>query len=370
MKLSIICFTKSGYRLMQSMVDMVNDSRVESDFQIVSACHKCRAIRQDKEKGDATFSYYEKSVEDWAKEQFARHHALLFIGASGIAVRAIASSIKNKLTDSPVLVMDDLGKFVIPLLSGHVGGANELALQLSSLTGAIPVITTATDIHETFAIDVWAKKHMLTIMNKEAIAHVSGKLLAGETVWCQTPDSIYPDPIKPDIWFGLEPPEDGIKDTTLWLQPKEYILGIGCKKGKTEGEIRQVIEEGLRTVLVSMHQICALASIDAKAEEAGILAISEKEGIPFLTYRAEELASLPGEFHESEFVRQQMGVGSVCERAAVFPDHQLVVPKFAKNGVTVALAKKKTDPDTLLQQLTEEMTDISLRKRIRYTIIQ
>ncbi len=167
-----------------------------------------------------------------------------------------------------------------------------------------------------------------------------------------------------DIWIGTKPPSDGISDTTLWLQPKEYILGIGCKKGKSEAEIREVIEESIHTIPLFMHQICAIASIDAKKEEGGILAISDKERIPFFTYSAEALQEVQGEFHESEFVRQQMGVGSVCERAAVLPDHQLIFPKFAKNGVTVAIAKKRVDTDALVIELNK-----SLRNRSGFTIL-
>lgn len=96
--------------------------------------------------------------------------ALIFIGACGIAVRAIASSVNNKLKDSPVIVIDELGKFVIPILSGHVGGANELTVLLAAMMNATPVITTATDINNKFAVDVFAKKCRLAIVNKDGIA--------------------------------------------------------------------------------------------------------------------------------------------------------------------------------------------------------
>ena len=111
----------------------------------------------------------QESVSVWAGEQMAAHHALVFVGACGIAVRAIAPWITDKLHDSPVLVMDEQGQYVIPLLSGHVGGANELAVRLAGELGAVPVITTATDLHGSFAVDLFAKRNDLWIHNREGL---------------------------------------------------------------------------------------------------------------------------------------------------------------------------------------------------------
>lgn len=111
----------------------------------------------------------QESVSVWAGEQMAAHHALVFVGACGIAVRAIAPWITDKLHDSPVLVMDEQGQYVIPLLSGHVGGANELAVRLAEELGAVPVITTATDLHGSFAVDLFAKRNDLWIHNRRGL---------------------------------------------------------------------------------------------------------------------------------------------------------------------------------------------------------
>ena len=111
--------------------------------------------------------FVRESIGEWTEKQMGKNHGLLFIGACGIAVRAIAPQLVDKLQDSPVLVMDEQGRFVIPLLCGHVGGANELARLLSQVSGACPVITTATDIWKKFAVDLIAKKNHLYIENKE-----------------------------------------------------------------------------------------------------------------------------------------------------------------------------------------------------------
>ena len=103
--------------------------------------------------------YVEEGMGEWAGKQMAEKHTLLFIGACGIAVRAIAPYITDKLHDSAVLVMDEGGNYIIPILSGHVGGANEIAVKIAVEIGAVPVITTATDINGKFAVDLFAKRN-------------------------------------------------------------------------------------------------------------------------------------------------------------------------------------------------------------------
>ena len=120
------------------------------------------------------------SLSDWTRQQFAEKNAIVVIGACGIAVRMIAPFVSDKLSDSPVVVADEAGTFVIPLLSGHMGGANELAEQIAGQIGGIPVITTATDVNHTFSVDLFAKKCGLSIYNREGIAKVSAKILDGK----------------------------------------------------------------------------------------------------------------------------------------------------------------------------------------------
>ena len=122
------------------------------------------------------------SMQDFAKRAFEEADALIFIGAAGIAVRAIAPYLQSKATDPAVLCLDEGGQFCISLLSGHIGGANELCLRVADLSGAVPVITTATDVHGLFAVDDWARRQGFFVANLPAICLVSSKLLRGETV--------------------------------------------------------------------------------------------------------------------------------------------------------------------------------------------
>ena len=354
MNLSVICFTPNGYDRMKELNNIA--------FEDITIEMFCKCSRLKEECGDI---YVEEDLSSWTQKQFAKKNAILFIGATGIAVRAIADSVENKLTDSPVLVMDDRGEYIISLLSGHVGGANELAMTIGARMGSVPVITTATDINGKFAADVFAKKNSLSIINKGGIAMVSSKVLAGEKVTLAIGDEI---PVDEDAMAAfVEKHADDItvvrekdageacdifigkkKETSpkalLYLGVAKYVLGIGCRKGKREDEIRTLAEKVLAEKGITEKEVCAVASVVGKHEEEGLIAFARDMQVPFVTYAAEELESLIGDFTESEFVRQTIGTGCVSERAAVYHckgEGELILKKTAENGVTAAIAEKK-----------------------------
>ena len=282
--------------------------------------------------------------------------AMLFVGACGIAVRAIAPYVKDKTTDSPVLVIDEQGAYVIPILSGHLGGANELAAALSEKINAIPVITTATDLNRKFAVDVFAKRNGLFLMNREGIVKVSSKVLEGETITlaieaghmekeCQIPDEVrvvsYPTDSPVDIVITSEKPQ---VEATVWLKPREYVIGMGCRRGKEAEKIEAFICRSIKEAGVSIEQIFALASIEQKKEEQGFLSWSRKQKLPFLTYQAEELQQVHGTFQKSAFVKERVGVDNVCERAALKAcgsRGKLIYEKHAEDGMTIAITKRE-----------------------------
>ncbi len=364
MKLAVICFTSGGYDRMNELKNAhIGETSIEC------FC-KCSALKEE-----CSCPYVDASVEDWAKEQFADKNALLFIGATGIAVRAIASSVKSKLSDSPVLVMDDKGQFVIPLLSGHVGGANELAAMIAEETGAIPVITTSTDINGKLSIDVFAKKNGLTIINKSGIAVVSSKLIAGEQITIlldkdldvdneamirfqelykkggvtlkREPDADAalnaekePDGRRADVYIGKYCPD--VPEASLYLEPKEYILGIGCRRDKDPDEMKHFIYDVLDENDIPKDKIYLIASIDVKKDEKAIIALADDMRVPFVTFSADELEAQKGDFHESDFVKSRVGTGNVSERSAIAASEgrgTIVLPKQAENGMTVAIVK-------------------------------
>lgn len=287
-------------------------------------------------------------LSQWVDEVFADSDALVFVGAAGIAVRAIAPYVKSKASDPAVVVVDEGGRFSIPLLSGHIGGANALANQIAAWIGAVPVITTATDGRGVFAVDSWAVGKGLAIRNPERIKAVSSALLAGETMAVSSEfplSGLPPKGLKITgkgglLFIGIHPaaPEQ------LQLVPRVVNVGLGCKRGTPAEAVAEAVDAALLRADILPEAVKELRSIRQKQDEPGILTFCGERGIPFRTFSAEELAAVEGEFEESLFVLETVGVGNVCERSAVLGGGRLLVGKWVQNGVTVALA---VEPYTL-----------------------
>ena len=336
MKVSIIAFTDNGMEIAYELSNSLSEAN-DVDF---TRCGK-------------------GALSTWTEKHFSTNDALIFIGAIGIALRAIAPYIKTKTKDPAVVVVDELGQFSIPILSGHIGGANELALQIAEDLGSIPVITTATDINKVFAVDTWAKSQGLQILNPQCIKLVSSKLLKGESVHVKSdypiqgnlPKNVYLNDLEDsnagyDVIITHKDLENERKNDTLLLVPQIIAVGIGCRKDISfeaiESSVLNIIESENYHILA----INALASIDKKANEKGILEFAKKYDLPFNTYSAEELNSLEGDFTKSEFVKSVVEVDNVCERSAVMESNgKLIRRKDTCDGAGVTIALAINDPN-------------------------
>lgn len=275
--------------------------------------------------------------------------ALIFVGACGIAVRAIAPFVRSKLTDPGVIVVDEMGLQAISLLSGHIGGANELTRRIAAQIGAIPVITTATDIHQRFTADEWAKKNGLAIASMQAAKRFAAEILRRDL-------PLYSDfPIAGKLPGGLFPGENGscglviscrkrdVFEDALCLIPRKLHLGIGCKRGTPMEKIRAAVLKTLEENGIYMKALADAASIDVKKDEAGLLQFCEAWKLPVYFYSAGELMGAEGAFSASEFVKNTVGVDNVCERAAMLSagkNGKLIVRKSCMDGVTVAVSQE------------------------------
>lgn len=305
----------------------------------------------------------EDGLSAWTREHFNRDAALLFIGSCGIAVRAIAPFVFRKDRDPAVLAMDECGQHVIPLLSGHLGGANSLARQIAAALGAEAVLTTASDVRGSLAIDSWAQAAGLQIANLAAVKPVAARILRGQEVRLRSEIPVagdLPFPLRLSsreaeveiVWHRLpEAAADGSRSAgaeelqasgeralPLHLIPRRLILGIGCQKGVSAEAIAAAVEAALQETQVDPRALVALHSLDLKAQEAGLLEFAKARQLPLRFYSAERLAALPGSFTASPFVASTVGVDNVCERAAVAEGATLLYPKHCFPGVTVALA--------------------------------
>lgn len=324
MKLAFLAFTEKGFALAGSLAQTLGGS--------VMRCGK------------------PDSLSEWTRKQFSEADGLVFVGAVGIAVRAVAPYIEKKWKDPAVVAVDECARFAVPLLSGHLGGANSLARAISEVCGAQAVVTTATDVNGVFAVDEWARCQGMSVVDPRHIKLISAKLLAGGNVKVYCPYSIEGD-CPPGVELTEKMPADVAvsvrkEDAVLSLVPKVVVLGVGCRKGVSHDTIESVLERFLQESGLYEEAVCAVASIDLKKEEPGLLAFCRAHGWAFETYTAEELREVPGTFTASAFVSGVTGVDNVCERSAVaLSGGQLYHKKFAADGVTFAAAVKPFRPD-------------------------
>ncbi len=313
----------------------------------------CEVFAAEKHRSADNVTSLTGSCADWARAGFAEADALIFCCAAGIAVRAIAPWVRSKKTDPAVLVVDETGRFVISLLSGHIGGANELAEALAADIGATPVITTATDLNRLFAVDVFAEKNHLFIERMDLAKEVSATLLAGGTVGFCSDLPVHGEP-PPELTggeaaLGVCVTADQTKtpyERTLRLIPRRYTAGLGCRRGKDSVEMERFFREQLASCGVSAQALRCIASVDLKRDEPCLLALAKQYRLPFLTYGAAELNALPGTFTGSEFVKGVTGVDCVSERAALLAagaGGKLVRKKTAGEGMSFALAEYEED---------------------------
>ncbi|MCR5735590.1 MAG: precorrin-4 C(11)-methyltransferase [Lachnospiraceae bacterium] len=332
----ILSFTDEGHRLSERIKEGLISQGYDN---IVSV----------KNNGDT-------AVKEWIGKSFYDVENIIFIGACGIAVRMISPFLESKISDPAVIVSDEKGINVISLLSGHIGGGNSLAETIAHITGGNAVITTATDIENRFAVDVWAEKNGMFIQNPQRIKTVSAKLLKDQPISIRSEYEIRKRNIQgdrdselicindekdpPDIYIGIH--EGG--GQSLNLCPKTAVLGIGCKKGTKKETIESVFADFSKENRILPYCLISAASIDLKKDEDGIKGFCKDHGLAFKVYSKEELGALKGEFTGSEMVKEVTGVDNVCERSALKSaceydvNAEVLVRKYAKDGVTFALA--------------------------------
>lgn len=337
--IGIVCFTQRGAELAARLASALPEQPRYGG----SACQVHVPARLAQRVEGVPFS----DLGAWTAEHFTVDDALVFVGAAGIAVRAIAPHVADKFCDPAVVSVDESGAFAVPLLSGHVGGANDLARAIARITGGQAAISTATDVNGVFAVDEWANRHGFSIVERDLAKRVSVALLEGQTVGFAS-DVALADGLKLPHGLGRESAELGIyvsRDTTtrlfpatLHLVPRTITVGVGCRKGADYPVVVQAVDAALADARVSVYEVAALATIDVKQGEPAIERLAAERGWDLRFYTAEELAQVPGTFLGSAFVEQTVGVDNVCERAACAGGGRLIVGKRAGDGVTVALA--------------------------------
>ena len=278
---------------------------------------------------------------DWARAHFAQADALIFVGAAGIAVRAIAPLVCSKTTDPAVLVADEGGRFLIPILSGHLGGGAALPASLAGARGAGAGLTAASDGPGPVGLVRWAGRMGLTAAPASAILGVSRDMLAGRTVsvWSRWPIA---GALPQGLCWGER---DSCRVRIDWhrgdggclcLTPRA-VFGVGCRRGTGEADIRRAFEAALEESGLLPQAVRWAATLDRKGDEPGLLAFCARSGLRLRTFTPGELAAQPGTFTPSPFVSSVTGVDNVCERACAAAGGTLILRKRVYGGVTAAL---------------------------------
>lgn len=329
MKLAYLAFSEQGYTLAQKLAAELGGTAYRSGQPL--------------------------SLAEWTEEHFDREEGLVFVGAAGIAVRAISPYVSDKTTDPAVVVIDEKALNVIPILSGHLGGANDLARSIAKATGAGCVITTATDINGVFAVDEWSKRQGCKLLEPKRIVNISGALLGGGTVTVKSRWDIAGEIPEGIVLLDGSETSCGRTDITLdafsketdtlHIVPPVCVLGIGCRKGTKKESIELLLNKLVEETGLLTESICGAASIDLKKEEAGLLEFCADHGWDIDFYNSEQLAAVPGDFSASEMVKSVTGVDNVCERSAALKSGgEVVVRKMSEGGVTMAVAIREFRP--------------------------
>jgi len=292
------------------------------------------------------------SSKDDFSEIWLKHSEIIFIGATGIAVRYIAPHLVKKDQDPAVLCIDDQGKFVISLLSGHLGGANNLAQVISNMIGATPVITTASDGRGFTAIDLIAKGYNLYIEDLASITPITTLMVDGEEIGYYSTVSIPMD--YPRLKTFSRPREiQNVKGALLIseelidleiphaiLRPKNLNVGIGARRGVFSEKIYDLLLKTFEEQNLSVHSIKAIGSIDVKADEEGIIKLADKLNVPYRTFAKSELEPYESQCRGSDFVKKTVGVSSVSCTSALKLGGQLILDKNAQDGITISITKE------------------------------
>jgi len=327
MKLDIIAFTSRGAALAGKLMELYPETSATVPEKY---CNGKQQALDD--------------IHNWTKTNFQTGRTLVFIGAAGIAVRAIAPFLKDKTLDAAVICIDENGENVIPLLSGHTGGANKSAKKIAQALGGRVIITTATDINGVFAIDEWAAQSNCIVANPFAIKHISAALLDNKEVGlrCDYPITGEMPPgisTNTSTEYGIE---IALKSTdpfpvTLLIIPRIIVAGIGCQKGVPYERLEEKLYRTLTQFDIPVEAVGLIATIDLKSNETGLLELCKKLDVNLVDFSAKELMQASGEFEKSKIVLKVTGTDNVCQRAVVCAGAKLFTGKMAENGMAVAL---------------------------------
>ncbi|MRR34103.1 cobalt-precorrin 5A hydrolase [bacterium] len=307
-------------------------------------------------------SVFQECLKELVVRLWHESDGLVCIMASGIVVRMIAPLLEGKDRDPAVVVMDDAGRFAVSLLSGHLGGANELAGRCALLAGATPVITTATDANGLPSFDMIAKEQGWVIEDLSRVKVLNTLLLENGEIAVVDPtgqveqafcgrgrltfhadfQAAFRSSAKGFLFVtNRRLPSQLLTPDLLVLRPRNLVLGIGCNSGTDAEEIEEVVLSNLKRLFLSLKSVCCIASATAKRSEPGLLAFARMHSLPVRFYESDELNSVPAPSPPSHYAMDAIGATGVAEPAAILASGggHLLLKKEKSGNVTLAIAE-------------------------------
>lgn len=272
-------------------------------------------------------------------EAFNKYDGHIFIMATGIVIRKIASLIKSKDVDPAVVVIDEGMNFVISLLSGHLGGANDLTQNLHEIFGLVPIITTSSDVTGKIAVDTLSQKLKCNLKSLEAAKKVTSLIVDGKNVELSLPKNICNE--NPEGVMVISNKENL---EIVHLYPKNLVIGIGSRRGIEKEKVYEFLIETLEKHNLSLKSIKHFATVDLKADEKGIVETARELGKELKIVSREEILTVEDMFHGSEFVKKEIGVKAVSEPCAYLTsskDGKFIEIKAKKDGMTISIYEER-----------------------------
>ena len=354
MRIAIIAITRNGALLGQKLREGLSGAELYVSRRYAGQAGPDRQLFDPAELKELTSSLCHEM------------DGFVFIMASGIVVRMVAPLLKSKEEDPAIVVMDDAAKFAISLLSGHLGGANELAERCAFVSGARAVITTATDANDLPSFDMLAKEQDWAIEDISRVKTLNRLLLDGEEIAVVDPSG------RTRCWFhgrgklcfydsyaeAMESrasgflfvtnrhlPSQNMPDNLLILRPRNLVLGIGCNRGTQAEEIDDFVSIQLKRAFLALKSVKRIASADAKRDEAGLIAYAEQHNIQLDFFSSEELNRVSVPSPPSSHALAAIGAKGVAEPAAILAsgNGRLLLRKVKSDNVTLAVAEVNHD---------------------------
>ncbi|AVK51285.1 cobalamin biosynthesis protein CbiG [Clostridium sp. MF28] len=305
-----------------------------------------------------TFAYGEDfSLKTITKEAMNNSEGIIFISSTGIAVRAIAPFLEGKDKDPGIVVVDLSGKYAINILSGHLGGGNELTYKVSEILNSMPIITTASDNLGLIAPDILAKENNLIIEDLKKAKYMAALLIDKKIIGIKDDYNIIKisngyekiQYLRKDcIWIthclkssNNEDIERTDYSKILRLIKKDIVLGIGCRKGTTYEKLYDFVNANLIKYNLDIRAVSRIVSVDIKANEEGIIKLAERINCPFKTFSKDEIKTVQDKYDKSEFVFKTLGITGVCEPSVDLAGAEVIISKIKHEGMTLAIGVLK-----------------------------